>query len=185
MCFDPIKQGACALLLMATAACTPELNWRDTHAGAGVEASEVSLQFPCKPSRAQRKLVLGESAAPVSFTLTGCNAGEMSFALGGADMGDAQLVQPTLQWMARKLALNINTNATSQQPYTPKGTSANGAAIQSTLNGKLPDGAAVTERIAVFAQGTRVYQATVMAPVGKLKADAADQFFSSIALHTQ
>jgi hypothetical protein len=198
MCFD-IKLGLRVLLLLACAACTactPELNWRDSRAGAGKEASEVALQFPCKPSRAQRNLVLGDSGQAVSFTLTGCNAAQMSFALGAADLSinaadtnintadlaDPQRIQATLAWMARKLTLNINATAAGQQPFAPQGASANSAAIQATLTGTLPDGTAVTERIAVFARGQRVYQATVMAPAGKLKAEAADQFFTSIAL---
>ena len=44
----------------------------------------------------------------------------------------------------------------------------------------MPDGRAVTEQVAVFAKGTRVFQA--MALGDKLDAEAVDTFFGSLRL---
>jgi len=44
----------------------------------------------------------------------------------------------------------------------------------------MPDGRAVTEQIAVFTKGTRVFQAIALSD--KLDAEAADSFFGSLRL---
>ena len=48
------------------------------------------------------------------------------------------------------------------------------------LTGRLPDGTAVKAQVAVFAKGTRVFQATVIGT--QWPADAPDTFFSSLRL---
>jgi hypothetical protein len=189
-----MPQHPCKLLFLSCvfllSACAPEFNWRDVRAGAGEKATEVQLQFPCKPGRAERKMVLSDdkAAAAVSFTLTGCSAGEVSFALGAADVGSAERVAPTLQWLAHKLAKNIGATASKGNVFRPSGADASPFAQQITVEGKLPDGNEVMERVAVFSQGTRVYQATVMSPKkiqNKATEEAADSFFSSIKLNPQ
>jgi hypothetical protein len=171
-------------------ACAPEFNWRDVRAGAGEKATEVQLQFPCKPGRAERKMVLSDdkAEAAVSFTLTGCSAGDVSFALGAVDVGSAERVAPTLQWLAHKLAKNIGATPTAASAFRPSGADASPHAQQMKIVGKLPDGSAVLERVAVFSQGTRVYQATVMMSKkiqNKTTEEAADSFFTSIKLSPQ
>ncbi len=135
-------------------------------------------------------MVLSDDKAdtPVSFTLTGCSAGDVSFALGAADVGKAERVAPTLQWLARKLAQNIGATPSNATVFRPQGANASPFAQQMKIEGKLPDGSAVMERVAVFSQGTRVYQATVMMPLKiqhKTTDEAADNFFASIKLSTQ
>jgi hypothetical protein len=48
------------------------------------------------------------------------------------------------------------------------------------FQGRMPDGRAVTEQVAVFAKGTRVFQ--VIAVGDKLDAEATDSFFGSLRL---
>ena len=56
----------------------------------------------------------------------------------------------------------------------------NPASQRLQLRGRMPDGRAVTEQIAVFTRGTRVYQTTVLGD--KLDAQATDTFFGSLRL---
>jgi hypothetical protein len=44
--------------------------------------------------------------------------------------------------------------------------------------GRLPDGRAVTEQLALFTKGTKVFQATVLGE--KLESEAADAFFGGL-----
>lgn len=178
-----------ALACLGLAACAPELNWRDVQAGAGEQAREAQLQFPCKPQRQTRKLVMSDKPggdAPVSFTLLACHAGDMSFALGAAEMGDAEAASATLGYLSRKLAQNLQATPPEQtQPFTPKGATLDQAAQRIVLQGKRPEGEAMTGHAAFFRQGARVYQATVTAPASvnvKALREAADLFFNSIAL---
>jgi hypothetical protein len=170
--------GICALF----AACSPALDWRDVRTGAGQDAAELQLLMPCKPQRETRALMLHNFQAP--FTLTACAANGMMFSIGAADIKDATQVAPTLVWMRNRLAANIaavgsSSNAVS---FAPKGATPNAEAQRLQLQGKRPDGQDLIEHAAVFTQGTRVYQAVVTAPPARFNRDAAEQFFSSIAL---
>jgi hypothetical protein len=174
-----------ALLLLACTACTPSLNWRDVRAGAGEQAAEVKLQMPCKPTRNSRKVILSneKTEAAVNFTLTGCKAADMSFTLGAADMSQPERAAPALAWLAQKLATNIQAPPSSGVPFSPKGADSGAKHQRLKLQGQLPDGSKVEEQVALFNQGARVYQATVMAPAGLLSSEAAEAFFTSIELH--
>jgi hypothetical protein len=48
------------------------------------------------------------------------------------------------------------------------------------LQGRLPDGRAAMEQVAVFAYGTQVYQATVLGE--QLPEEAVDTFFGALRL---
>ncbi len=170
--------------MLTCTACSPTLNWRDVRAGAGEQAGEVKLQMPCKPTRNSRKVVLSneKADAAVSFTLTGCKAADMSFALGAADMSQPERAAPALAWLAQKLAINIQAPPSNGTLFSSKGANSAAKNQRLKLEGQLPDGSKVEEQVALFNQGSRVYQATVMAPAGMLSPEAAETFFTSIEL---
>ena len=61
-----------------------------------------------------------------------------------------------------------------------EGATPNPASQRVQFQGRMPDGRAVTEQVAVFAKGTRVFQAIALGD--KLDAEAADTFFGSLRL---
>lgn len=173
----PGRRG-CILLatLLATllAACAPTLNWRDVRP----DDSHAQLQFPCKPVGQQRRLPLAGVA--VKLTLHACSAGDRTWGLAFADMGDPSKVGPALQELMGSAVSNLVASRGDAPPLKVPGATPYPESLRSSLRGRLPDGAAVTMEIAVFAQGTRVYQASVLGAAAA--DDGAETFLSSVRL---
>ena len=88
----------------------------------------------------------------------------MSYALEFADLADPARVGPALEELGRALAANVQAAApTASAPLAVAGMTPNDRAAAWRVEGRLPDGRAVQERAALFAYGTRIYQATVVA----------------------
>jgi hypothetical protein len=156
----------------ALTACAPALDWRDTRP----EGAEVQLQFPCKPNGQSRDLSL--AGQRVNLVLHACAAGGMTWGLAVADLADPAQVGPALTELATSAAVNLGAAATEPVPLQVRGATPNAAAGRQRLSGKLPDGRAVSMDMAVFARGTRVYQASVLGerPGG----EDAQMFFDSV-----
>lgn len=171
-----------AVIALLAAGCSPALDWRDVSFGAGSQSAEVQALFPCKPLRAARRLPLGDSE--VNYALAACEAGGMNFSLGGADVGDPARVGAALDAMRERLVQRLGAPAQQAAAFVPQGASALPQSQRFAVEGRQagPGGQpqAVALRGAVFARGTRVYQAVVLAEGRPLNADAAEQFFSAI-----
>jgi len=156
-------------------ACTPALDWREVRPqGAGLLAL-----FPCKPAGHVRQIVLAE--IPVEMTIYACSAGGATYAVGFADLGQAQQVERGLVALAEAAARNIGSAPAAQAaPARVPGMTPNPQAQRFSLAGRLADGRPVQEQVAVFSRGTRVYQATVVG--AELGADAIDSFFGALRL---
>ena len=163
------------LALACVLACTPVLDWRDVRPpGAGL----VAL-FPCKPVGHARRIVLADT--PVEMTIYACSAGGATYAVGFADVGQAGQVERGLSALAEASARNIgSTLAADTAPVSVPGMTPNPQAQRLSLTGRLGDGRPVQEQVAVFSQGTRLYQATVVG--AQLQADAVDAFFGALRL---
>ena len=160
------------LLAAALQGCAPELDWREVRpAGQSVQA-----QFPCKPAAQERRVQL--SGKPVSLTLQACSAGGQTWGLAWADLGDPVLVGRALAELGAAAALNIAAASPATQPLQLPGATPNPSSQRASLKGKLPDGKAVQMELAVFAHGTRVYQATVLGP--QVSAEAAQNFLGAL-----
>ena len=155
-------------------ACTPELNWRELRpAGSG-----VTLLLPCKPDSHARQVKLGPDS--VRLELHACTAAGTTWALAFADMGDPARVGPALVELRRAAASNVAASESQSLALEVEGATPNPASQRIQIQGRMPDGRAVTEQVAVFAKGTRVFQAIAMGE--KLDAEAADNFFGSVRL---
>ena len=155
-------------------ACTPELNWRELRpAGSG-----VTLLLPCKPDSHARQVKLGPDS--VRLELHACTAAGTTWALAFADMGDPARVGPALLELRRAAAGNVGALESQSLALEVEGATPNPASQRIQIQGRMPDGRAVTEQVAVFAKGTRVFQAIAMGE--KLDAEAADNFFGSVRL---
>ena len=166
----PILSFACAL-----AACTPTLDWRTVRPdGSGLEAL-----FPCKPAGHARKLTLAGEV--VEMTLYACTAGGATYAVGFADVGQPQRVGRALAELSAAAARNIGAaGLPAAAPLRVEGTTPNPQAGRLSLAGRLADGQRVEEQVAVFARGTRVFQATMVG--AKLDAEAVEAFFGALRL---
>ena len=162
-------------LACATNACTPTLDWRDVWP----EGSGLQALFPCKPDGHARHLPL--AGAAVELTLFACTAGGSTYAVAFADVGQPQLVEPALAELMSAAARNIDAKgAPAVVALHVAGLTANLRAGRQAIVGRLADGMAVEEQVAVFARGTRVYQATMVG--ARLEAQAIEMFFGALRL---
>ena len=160
-----MPRAICALALLL-AACTPELDWREVRpAGTSVQGL-----MPCKPASHARRVTL--AGAEVEMTLYACRAADATWAIAHADIADPARVTPALDELAASAQRNVGAavapSSTSQAAAVP-GMTPNPNARVWRIEGRLPDQRAVVETVVVFAHGTRVVQASVIAE----RADAA------------
>lgn len=162
----------CATLLgAALQACTPALDWREVHP----EGTTATLLFPCKPKSQSREAML--AGVPTRMTLLACDAQGLTFALAHADVGDPARVAPALATLAAALAANLEAQESRSAPLQVPGMTPNANAVRVWLGGHLPDATPVREQAALFARGTRVYQAAVL---GARPEAAADVFIDGL-----
>lgn len=168
----PVRWSAWLCLSAGLAACSPALDWRETrpaHTG-------LALLMPCKPQLHQRQVVL--AGATVRMTLHACSAGDQTWALAFADIGDPQRLGAALQALAQAATHNVNATATREMALAVPGATPHGSAKRAQAQGQLADGQARQVQFAVFAHGTQVFQATALGAT--LPADAAQTFMESI-----
>lgn len=133
--------------------------------------------FPCKPaSHARRVAIAGDT---IDMSMFACTAGETVYALSFADVKDPARVGAALDDLARAAQSNLQAaSGAASEPAKVAGMTPHPQAGQWLLAGRLPDGRAVQERVAVFSHGTRVYQATMLG--AKLDGEAQDTFFGAL-----
>ncbi|MBC7719256.1 MAG: hypothetical protein H7Z77_05635 [Chitinophagaceae bacterium] len=173
--------------LCGLTACYPALNWREIRP----ENTRLSVLMPCKPDKAQKTVPLG--GRQVNLSMLGCDAGEATFAITVADMGEvgntadaaasARLPAEVLaQWQAATL-VNMKAVATGAAgvqvlPLKLPGSSDSPAAVLVKATGQRANGTAVQGQAAYFVQGKQAFQAVMYAPT--VQADAAETFFSGL-----
>jgi hypothetical protein len=166
-----------ATLVVACAgiACSPDLNWREVRP----DQSGLQVLLPCKPAGHARRLTL--AGVPVEMSLFACSAGEATYAVGFADVGQPALVGRALDELALAAARNIGASGPlASAPVTVQGATPQPQARRLMFAGQLPDGRRVDEQVAVFARGARIYQATAVG--ARLDVDAAESFIGSLRL---
>ncbi|ODV11881.1 MAG: hypothetical protein ABT20_04820 [Rubrivivax sp. SCN 70-15] len=159
-------------LAAALAACSPTLNWRDVRP----EGSGAALLMPCRPDEQRRDVTL--AGASVKLSMSACRAGAQTWALAHADVVDEARVSAALTELRVAAAANLGASAPQALALNVPGATPNPASQRLRLAGHLPDGTAVEEDVAVFARGTRVFQATVIGP--SLSAEGVQTFFTSL-----
>lgn len=170
----PRRLLLCATLLgAALTACSPALDWREVR----VEGGRAGALFPCRPKSQAREAAL--AGVPTRITLLSCEADGHTFALAHADMVDPARVGTALDEMAAALAANLQAGSVRAEPLAVPGMTPNPQARRLWISGTMPDGTPVAEEAALFAGGTRVYQAAVL---GARPGAAAQTFFESLRL---
>lgn len=168
------RLSLCAALAGAVtvAACTPALDWREVRP----EGSGALALFPCKPKSLTRTAQLAGVAVPM--TVLSCEADGITFALGHADLGDPARVTAALADLKAALAGNLGAGDVRWVPFELSGMTPNAQAARVKIEGRVPDGSSRQEEAAVFARGTRVYQAVVLG--ARINDGAATVFFENL-----
>jgi len=167
----PRSLALVACLLLA-AACSPTFDWREVRP----EGSGATLLMPCKPNSMVRNVrLVGE---PVALTLSACSAGGQTWAIASADVGDPTRVTAALDELESAARSNLAGGPAQTLVLAVAGATPNAASRRVQFSGRLGDGTAVQEQVAVFARGTRVFQATVLGP--QLPAEGVETFFGSL-----
>ena len=167
----PTLALACAVALGA-AGCSPAMNWRELRP----EGSGAVLMLPCKPASHARRLPL--AGAATELTLYACSAGEVTWAIAFAALGDPARVGAALAELRAAATANLDAGAVETLPLRVEGATPNPASVRLAFSGRLSDGRAVQEQMAVFTKGTRVYQATCVG--AQLPADGVETFFGAL-----
>lgn len=158
MPFRPRLAAPAALLVLAALlpACTPTYNWREVRPGGPM----VGL-LPCKPELRSRGVPLG--GQPRALTIAACEAGGLHWGLSVADVGQPQQVGPALAALEAALAGNLGAAARPAGPVPVAGQTPHPEARQAVIAGRDPSGAPLLARSWVWAHGTWVAQASVLA----------------------
>lgn len=154
------------------AACTPVLDWREFRP----EGSGLTLLFPCKPDSQTRTLSL--AGAPVRLALHACSAAGSTWAVAAADLGDPARVGAALEELNAAAQRNLGAGAGDALVLKVHGATPNPVSGHRQFEGRMPDGRAVREQVAVFAKGTQVFQAVALGPT--LEPESTSTFFGSM-----
>lgn len=158
--------------LPCLAACAPALDWREVRLADG----GLRVLLPCKPVGHERRVRLGPQKAPME--LHACTAAGATWAVAFADLDDPVRVGPALSELHDAAAANLSVSQLQSLGLRVEGATPNPASRRVQWHGRLPDGRAVSGQSAVFAKGTRVFQASVVAE--QPDAEAMDNFFASL-----
>lgn len=161
-------------LLAVLVACSPALDWREVRP----EGSAVRALFPCRPEKHERSVRLGGGA--LRMELHSCAAAGSTFSLAVVDGGEPTRVEPLLAALKASVAANVGGGSPRAEPFAPPGATPNPSSALLSVQGRLPDGRAVTMHAAFFVHGVRIYQATAIGEA--LPEDALRSFFGAIKL---
>lgn len=150
------RAGPAAWLVLLGAGCGAAPEWREMQP-AGLH---LTFSLPCRPDAATRRLLL--AGAEVELSLWACGIGGATFALASGDLGDPTRVGAVLAELGAAARANIGGHIERDDAAAVAGMTPLAGARRWRLAGQLSDGSAVAEEVAVFAYGTRVYQATVV-----------------------
>ncbi|QPF75795.1 hypothetical protein G8A07_24720 [Roseateles sp. DAIF2] len=142
-----MKNKPFALILgLALSACAPALDWREVRpAGA-----DLLALFPCKPEVESRQ-------QPAAMGLAVCQAAGASFSVSWTEVAEPAQVGPALAQMREALATKLQARARPGEALQVPGMTPQLQAQQQAL-----EGGTQPARVAVFARGLRVYQATLL-----------------------
>jgi hypothetical protein len=161
-----------AVALIAVAACTPSLDWRESRpAGSG-----VAMLFPCRPERHEREVRIAGFSS-LRMQMQSCAAAGATFSLAFIDATRPDQVDRLLEALRRLAADNI-AGAPEPSPFQAPGATPNALAGRLRIAGRLPDGKPVIEHAAFFVRGSRVFQATAIG--ASLPEEAVQTFFGAI-----
>jgi hypothetical protein len=166
------RVGVAGTLALTLGACAPVLDWREVRP----TGTQVQLLLPCKPTSQQRTVSL--AAMPVTLTLQACQAGGLTWALSHADVANPARVAPALIELKAAAVSKMGPPSTAWAAWVTPGATPNAQSGLARFAAQGPDKQAVQMHVAMFAHGTRVFQAAVLGQA--VPDEAANAFFSSL-----
>jgi hypothetical protein len=167
------RKTACATLALLLLACTPTFDWREVR-GVG---APYSVMLPTKPASQTRPINL--DGLQVTMTMTAAEAGNVTFAVGTAELPDPAAAQRALA--AMKIALVRNIRGTVRHEKTLSlGTAS--AALEVDAAGPPSTATGDQRRVLAarfIAKDRRVYQLVVTGSERVVTQEAIDTFFTS------
>jgi hypothetical protein len=172
-----VRVGAVAVLVPAltlTAACSPELNWRQVR----LDNTTMQALMPCKPDREVRPLNI--AGAPVQYQMRVCEAGGVTWALTHADVGDATRVGPALAFLKTAAGVKLGAAQVQSAALQVPGMTPNAESARLLISGQRPDRSPVQQVLAVFSHGTSVFEAVAIG--ARLPPEAVESFVESLRI---
>ena len=169
-----MKLSRLGLAALLVGGCSPNLDWRETR----FEGTGVVARFPCRPDRHARAVVVAGTATKIEMLV--CSDAGVTFAVSLFDVADPAQVTPALTELRATALGNIAGRQVESAAARIEGMTPNPQAVQVSMAGRLPDGAAVQEQAAFFARGLRVYQASLIGAM--LAPEVAATFFAGLKL---
>lgn len=160
------------LAVVATTACAPAFNWRETM----IAATPLSAMFPCKPEQDTRAVSMGGTA--VELHMHHCETAGVTAAVGHAVLSDPALAGPVLeQWRQATLA-TMRMSSSTQSAWRMERATALPQTLSVDAAGTAANGQALVLKAAWFARGSEVYAALLYGPA--LEPEVAEVFFTGL-----
>lgn len=168
-----------AIVLMLTA-CSPKFDWREIRS----DAAPYIVAMPAKPSTFSRKIDL--DGTETVMTMTATEVGDVTFAVGTAELPDAASAQVSLAAMKTAMVNNIRGTIRQEKVSTmPQAqNSASGTLAVTEIEAAGAAGAATGNQPRILfarfvAKDKRVYQLVVTGPEKAVTPDIVATYFSS------
>lgn len=165
---------ALAILVLTGAleGCSPRLDWREVR----LPDSGLVALLPCRPASQARRLVL--AASEVEMSMLACTGDSVVYAIASADVIQPARVGTALAELQAAAARNLGAPPQAPGAFNVPGATPHAQTGMTTFTGMLGDGRRVEEKVAIFARGTRVYQATMLG--ASVEAEASEAFFGGL-----
>ncbi|HWU97154.1 MAG TPA: hypothetical protein VN114_01480 [Oxalicibacterium sp.] len=169
-----------AAIALTLAACSPQFDWREIRS----DAAPYVVAMPAKPSTFSRKIDL--DGTETVMTMTAAEVGDVTFAVGMAELPDATRAQLSLAAMKTALVNNIRGTVRQEKVLTMAQTqTASGGTLAVTeIEATGPASAATGNQPRVLfarfvARDKRVYQLVATGPEKAVTRDIVATYFSS------
>jgi hypothetical protein len=177
---DILSRLPFAVIALMLGACSPKFDWREIHS----DAAPYIVAMPAKPSTFSRKINL--DGTETVMTMTAAEVGDVTFAVGTAELPGAAQAQVSLAAMKTAMVNNIGgkirQEKVSTMPQTQNAASGTLAVTEIEAAGAASAATGNQPRILFarfVAKDKRVYQLVVTGPEKAVTRDIVATYFSS------
>lgn len=172
--------GRLLLVSCALVACNPTLNWREYRSADG----QYAVLFPAKPEQFSRAIDL--NGTRMTMTMTAAEVDGATFAVGSAELANADQAQGAVTAMKTALVNNIRGTVRMEKSASAASAATGQARRQLSTEieavGSKPDGTAMMLAGRFLARDRRIYQVIVMTKDKQLGANDIEMFLHSFRL---
>ena len=170
------KVVLCIFSAVSLAACSPDLNWRQT----GFEGTNFKTELPCKPDRTTRQVPLG--GLPVDLQVAGCESGSAMVAVMTAALPPGADANAVLQGWQQATLANMVAQEPQRQAWARSGMLPLPAAQRVNAQGLRADGQAVNAQAvwSAFVEGDHVRLVHAAVYDSQVQTELADTLFESL-----